>query len=656
MIEDYTESLMKCSCPDEVWALMNDKIYPSSNRSLFAEEHLAIRKNIVRFQDVTPPPGVMGLAYRTVLYLILDGEMGNAPKNGGCLNKAYMLERTIRQINDIQKILIPADINSDIIDTYIREERKKGTTERSIHKKVYSLFQWKEYEYMLPHFLRLRYDLFELSTEWENLVEASSNELRDYLNGIGGSKEPYPLEQFSSIVTEAIEYMEIYADDCIFAANMYNEACEQNLPSTSTGHYMSKSFRIAKYNFVEPQLEKTQEYALSLKNHGWVANSKVAAPIKSCLDSIHRLQAACIIIILMLTAMRKGELETMLRYPETKKTLHHELDGSFELERQIYKTAETEEGESHDIAVPLIVVRAFYLLSYISEISDGKKEGIINLMSINYTTESNSDYRINYLINAFCDYIDVLPPTPHQFRHAMAFLISFLNDDIGIELAMTLLGHKSMEMTKKYMGHYKQIILNTFDVMFNENEQMGEALAEFQKEQSSSGLEKIIQTIEKEEPMVGPIAKRLLQGFDFAGSVTDEGKVFFAKSQRLLLERGMLAVVEHPTHFCVRDLTDSSQMPCQIGLNYEDFINAPVISAQCQISCGCRLYTEPQVEYIKELALEMEDAYPDDLVDLLKGNRYYMANSAEQHYANVIDDLESIKQENEKNKYKDMDV
>lgn len=644
MCDDYIEKLAKCAHPEEVWNLMESKEYPNSKNSLFNDVHIHIRKTSVKFQSITPLQGQLGLAYRTVLFLILDGEMSQAPNNGGCAHKADRLERTIREINDLCKINKPSDINSWLLDEYIRSQRVKGLSERSIYQKLYVLLQWQQNKHLLPHFLRLQHDLFESSLEWFDLVENSKKEQKEYEQGLGGSKEPYPLDKLSVIVTEAIDYIETYASDCIIAAEIYKEAQVRNMPTTSTAHYITKVFRATQHKFKEPQLERTQQYALSLSKNSWTANPKVTGPIQVCLDATHQLQASCVIVILMLTAMRKGELEVIPRYPKSNKTVHNELDGTLELQRLIYKTSQKQKGEIHTIAVPPIVIRALFLVSKISEISDGKKEGIINLMTLNYGCSENSLDRIRYLVISFCTKLDIEPPTPHQFRHAMAFLVAFINDDIGIELAMTLLGHKSTEMTKKYMGHYKKLLLNTFDTMLNENEQIQEAISKFQIEQSSIGLEKIIEAVEKEEPMSGPVVKRLLQGFEFAGSITNEDKVFFAKSQRLLLERGMLAVVEHPTHFCVRDLTKSEQMPCQIGISLEDFTNVPVVSAQCQTSCGCRLYTEPQVEYMKELANEMEEVYPDDLVELLKGNRYYMANSFEECYANVIDEFEKVKQ------------
>jgi len=644
---DYTEQLKKCAHEDEVWALMQGRIYSNSDNSAFADETLYLRRNSLSFVPVASTLDFMGLVYRVILYLRLDGEMGNAPTNGGNCGTARHFERTIRELKEYGIFEAPSQLTGQMFDEYIVAQRKSDNTESTIRAKLSHFEKWDSYKHLLPFFLQLPHDLITSSSEWNSVLEGSRKERLDYKNGLGGSKKPYPLDQWAIIITEAIDYIENYSEDCLLAAQIYKDANAQNLSGWAKTTCITKLFRTTNHRFSEPRLAMVQNHALSLPNNRWetMPKNKGKGPTATCLNAVHKLQAACVIIVLILTAMRKGELEVMMRYPKTKKTAHYELDGSLKLERLIYKTADTDKGELHPIAVPPIVTHAFDLLSRISEISDSRQEGPINLMTLHHGKDINNVGRIASLIQDFCDDLDIHMPSPHQFRHALAFLIAFLNDDIGIELAMTLLGHKSTEMTRKYMGHYKQVILETFSEMFDENDQICKSVADMQTEQSSQALEKIIVAVENDEPLVGPIAKRLLRGVEFAGSITNEGKVFFAKSQRLLLERGMLAIVEHTTHFCVRDLTDPAPMPCHIGLVTDDFINVPVVSAQCQTNCGCRLYTEPQVEEIKLLSLEMEEHYPDDLVELVKGNRFYIANSFEQTYSNVIKEFDQKKQQ-----------
>lgn len=644
---DYTEQLKKCAHEDEVWALMQNKIYPNSDNSAFGDERIYIKKNALKAASITPPYGLMGLAYRIVLYLRLDGEMGRAPVNGGSYSTANNFLRTIRELQEYGSFDVPSQLTGEIVDVYIVAQRKSGNTEGTIRTKLTNLEKWVSYGHLLPFYLQLPHDLIASSKEWNGVVEGSNKEKNDYYNGLGGAKDPYPLDQWAIIITEAIDYVENYSKDCLIAAKIYKDVKAQNLFGWSTTTYVTRYFRTLDHCFSEPNLASVQRHALSLSNNRWesMPKNKGISPLSACSFATSKVQAACVIIVLILTAMRKGELDVMMRYPKINKTAHHELDGSIKLERLIYKTADTDRGELHPIAVPPIVIHAIDLLSRISEISDGKMEGPINLMTLSFGKKTNNVGRIASLIQNFCDDLGVMPPSPHQLRHALAFLVAFLNDDVGIELAMTLLGHKSTEMTKKYMGHYKQVILKAFGEMFDQNDHVREAVAGLQAEQSSQALEKIITAVENDEPLAGPIVKRLLHGVQFAGSFTNEGKIFFAKSQRLLLERGMLAVVEHATHFCVRDLTDTAPMPCHIGLVTDDFINIPVISAQCQTNCGCRLYTEPKVEEMKRLSNEMEEHYPDDLLELIKGNRYYIANSFEQTYGNVIKEFEQKKQE-----------
>jgi hypothetical protein len=231
------------------------------------------------------------------------------------------------------------------------------------------------------------------------------------------------------------------------------------------------------------------------------------------------------------------------------------------------------------------------------------------------------------------------PPTAHQFRHSMAFIVAYMNDAHGIELAMTLLGHKSIEMTKKYLGHYKYILQNNFDIMYEENDAMREVYKELKSTLDKEALESVIKQIESESPMVGPIVKRIPQ---FSGSLTQEAKVFFTKSLRLVVEKGIFAVTQFPTHFCIKDLTDSSQMACQVGLNLDDYRGAPILPLQCESKCVCRLYTGKNIEMLKELTDEVDESYPEELRERLHKNTYFDLDSFKNPYNQYIQDYDEI--------------
>jgi hypothetical protein len=647
-MSDDLKKLRSCINIDEVRELMRDKIYPNSDNSKFFDDFLVIRKSSTRYATTKAPKNLtlayqqestIDLAYRLLLYLRLDGRISKAPINGGCFDAAIYLKRVLRELAIYGEFNSPNKITSKMIDDYIKAQREKGNHSSTILTKIRYLERWHQYAYLFPTFLRLSDDLFLQSKEHKGLKAITKKENRLYLLGLGGTKEPYPLNQWAILMNAAIDYIEIYAEDCIQALKLYKDTKKSVKSTKGRTNHITKTLRNRDYQFREPLLKQIQEHAFTLPNNVWSSMNleKRLGPVQVCEKSISKLQGASIIVVLMLTAMRRGEFDACYRYPKITKGAHHELDGSLNLERLIYKTASSNQGELHTIAVPPIVVKAYDYLSKISELMDGEKEGVLNLSSIGNEHKLGSENRINHLIENFCEDVEVAyAPTPHQFRHALAFLVAFLNDDIGIELAMTLLGHKSTEMTKKYMGHYKKIILETYGVMFDENEQMQEVLGELQSEENQKSAEKLIASIEKDEPTMGPIAKRLLAGYEFAGSVTEEGKVFFTKSIRTLIQRGMVAVVEHATHFCVRDKTKSEQLPCQIGITSDDFSNIPVVATQCQTSCGCRLYTEPQAKQLQKTSKELQENYPDDLVSILNDNTYYSASSSTDPHINKM--------------------
>ena len=648
MQNDYIENLLKCTSPEDVWNLMNEYVFPNNN-SQFGDKTLFIRSDSIRFSTITPPDNLIGLAFRVLTYLKLDGEMGQIPVNGGAYRTAALLHRILREFNELKEIQKPSEITGKLLDDYILMQKGKEISSRGIYAKVYRLKEWYEYNHVLPFFLRLNLTLFEEGEEFEKLQRESLKEQKNYYDGIGGAKTPYPLDQFKIILTEAIDYIENYSSDCLFAAQIHKETKTlQKKRKKNVGvRIATKLLRGSNYNFTEPSLQKMQKYIHSLKTSRWTSNpiDKGNGPIQSMSFAVHKIQASCIILTLMLTAMRSGELDAFERYPNFSKSTHHELDESISLERIVYKTANSDHGEGLKMVVPPIVIKAIDILSKLSENLDEKDTGPLNFRSIvQGNTHQNDSKRINRLIWGFCEDLGIDAPSAHQFRHGMAFIVSYLNDADGIELAMMMLGHKSTTMTKKYLGHYKTLATKTFDVMFAENKFMQEALLEFQQEQSAEGFEKIVNELAKDHPMVGPIIKRYSQ---FSGSMTDEAKAFFIKSQRLLLERGMLAVVQHPTHFCVRDLTDSTQMSCQLGFNREDFINAPIIPSQCDPKCTCRLYTQQNIAILKEQSKEMEEAYPEDIRERLGTNTYFTSTNIADTYSRVINEYDEIMKKKE---------
>lgn len=641
MLDTYLDQLPLCASPEEVWHLMSGREFPNSDGTKFEDEILYLQISARRFQSVVPPEELIGLAYRTMLYLKLEGVFGKIITGSGVYTVGSKLERVIRELSTYGKIEVPSDISSMMLDKHIEAESNRGKNVTSTYAELYNLEQWAQHSHRVPFFLRLNENLFDDSLAWKELVHKKSIQNRNYYNGIGGTSEPYPLDQLTTIVGEAIDYIDEFSEDCLIAAHMYKEIKVLNFTDNANKMRACKHLRSNKHRYKEPFMKLVQVHALKLKSNNWRAiPHKVGyGPFRAAQHAIRKLQGACLIIVLMLTAMRKGELNTLERYPEIEKMSHHELDGSVELARIIHKTSLSKNGEPLKMPVPNIVLKAVYLLSELSEINDGERKGYLNFSTFIQERNDHHEGRVNVLIHEFCDGLQIDAPTSHQFRHAMAFIVAYMNDAHGIELAMTMLGHKSIEMTKKYLGQYKLLVQKTFDAMYEENEAIREVYEELKERMDADALEKIITEIEQGNPMVGPVVRRISQ---FSGSLTNDAKVFFSKSLRLVVEKGMFAVTQFPTHFCIKDLTDPAQMACQIGLNREDYIGAPVVPSQCEPKCGHRLYTGENIGMLKELTDEVEEAYPDELRERLSQCTYFDAESFTSPFTQYIEEYEEI--------------
>lgn len=638
---DYLEKLPTCASEEEVWELFKSQVFPNSNESLFNSGEITLKVSEIKYSPIIPPSETIGLAYRTVLFLKLNGVFGKIITGGGCYTIGGALLRVLNSFLSYKKFNSPLEITSNMIDRFILEGQEKGNSVFSTYRDLFQIEHWLNNNARLPYFLRLTTDLLSQSKLWGELKESKDKEFLEYTQDIGGSNPIYPLNQLKIIVNEAIEYIDNYSDDCVDAARIYKQVKNLQMSSEGTRNRITKILFNQEHLFTEPNLKMIQEHIKASRKTYWtkMEGGLVYGPLVCIVESIRKLQGACSIIILMLTAMRRGEFNTLKRYPDISPSEHNEIDNSFQLSYIIYKTAFTEAGDESTVPVPQYVVKSIYLLSVLSELKDDEKIGYINLSSFSKVDSKHNDYRVNSVIFSFCNELEIEPPNIHQFRHAMAFIVAYMNDAHGIELAMTLLGHKSIEMTKKYLGHYKQIVQNNFDIMYEENDTMREVYLALKETLDKEALENVIEQIELESPMVGPIIKRIPQ---FSGSLTQEAKIFFSKSLRLVVEKGIFAVTQFPTHFCIKDLTDSTQMACQIGLNLDDYKGAPILPLQCEPKCGCRLYTGANIEILKELTDEVEEAYPDELRERLQQNTYFDAESFKDPYKQYIHEHEII--------------
>lgn len=628
---NYIQKLPECINEDEVLELMKDRIFPGSNESKFSDEDILFPDaNKGWHRLAAPKNNTLGLAMRTLAFLKLDGQIGEIPLRSGKYAYASKLFGIFKDLNTDDLLRNPRMIDSNQLDNLIKTGLEKKLQARAIKNKVRKLEDWFIAKDLLPFFLQIDPFTFIDSREYKKLLELHQKESSRHKK-IGGPKEPYHLPTLKFIVGEAIKYIETYGEEILTCTKLFMQDIDKT--TIVRKRILVKHLRSGNYQFSEPFLKNKQDYCKSLKSNTYISD-KVSGttPIQEFSNAISRLEAACIIVILMTTAMRKQELVLLPRYPLITKDQH------LNLERMVYKTSSDEEGSSVVMPIPKITKLAIDLLSQLSELKDEEKTGSLNLVDINYvaSTATTSENRINYLVNSFCMEIGVdIPPTPHQFRHAMAFIIVYFNEKDGLELASMFLDHQSIEMTLQYLGHANILVEN----MINE----------LKKDEEDILLNIIFDEIKAGKNFFGPAAKRMFKNV-YIGRYAQNMEELFIRSLKKLAEENRISILQAPTNICIHDLSNPNKMACQRGLNIDNIIATPIIPSRCEgAQCECALFTEQNVEDLKEQAQMLIDDYPAEFRDRLKQNTYFTNENALYEFSNpfkkLIQEYDQYKQE-----------
>lgn len=626
---NYIQKLKYCVNPDEVWELMKGRIYPGSNGSKFEDKKIYLPNANKGWNALSSPnDNILGLAMRVLVFLKLDDQNGDMPLNSGkyaYANKFFRLFYEEQLVDG--RLDSPGMVDSNILDELIEIGVKNNVQAKSTKNKIRKLEDWISAADKLPYFLQVDPFIFVESAKYEEFLELHRKELSANKK-IGGPKQPYSLSALKVISSEAISYIENYGNEILTCAKIFKENFDKSHEVRK--RILVKFLRSESYQFNEPSIRKKQHYCRTLKNNTYIAEKSCnMTPIQIFINAITKLEAACVIIVLMLTAMRKQELALLERYPKITNIEYYNL------KRLVYKTSNSERGDSVEMPIPPIVKNALEFLSQISEIKDGKKIGPLNLMDINFSIKTtNSESRIGYIIHSFCLDLGIKnPPSAHMFRHAMAFIIMHYNEKDGLELARRFLNHKSIEMTLIYMGHSNVVIRKAMSELGQEE---GEMLVDIISEEINSG-----------KRLSGPAAKRLFKSV-FIGRYARDINSLLIKSMRLLVESGRIRIIQTPTNFCVHDTSNPNAMACQRGLDIVNIASVPIIPARCEgASCECALFTEQHVEELKEQAKIFISDYPEELRERLSKNTYFVndcgIDSLSNPFRKLIDEYDENK-------------
>lgn len=589
MHDNYIDELKFCVTSKDVYKLMEGKIYVDSNNSSFEDSQISlISRNKAYMNTNFELKGMYGLALRVLTFLKLDGKLNGKPLGSGTTRYVSQLRFVLREFSEIKPdIKSFHEIDLNFIKLYLNI--KKNESPILIKERLLKFIEWIAFaNKYLPPFLRLNINIFSASDEFKQLENKAKiqREERGIKELIKKSDDLYSFIKLKKILKSAIDDISHLYEDALQITDIVVKSKNNKIVKNSH-EFLFNYFVKTKYKMKSKELTDIQE--LCIKQHNSGLNSSSIKGFKSILTNfVDNMEAACAIVILFTTGMRSGELVSLNR---NLKIVENEY---LSLERLVFKTASHNNGDELEIPIPKITKTALILLSKITEIKEGKKNGQMIVTSIKSLVVNPSSGIVRKLLIKYVNKVGIdTCPRVHQLRHAMAFLIAYSDDKSGLELAKVFLGHKSIMMTLHYLGHYNLILKN--------------AILELQEKESKTLVEKIVNEIKDGRKIYGEKGDKLIGNHHFLGSYSDDLADLLQKSLIELIKSGKLAILQTPVCICIHDLTKIDEMSCQRGLNINNFLGARPIKSRCSAeNCVNSLFTESAVRKLKENDIDLE--------------------------------------------------
>lgn len=596
----FKELLVSCLTINDTMKSFKQVKFPNKGNSYFFDKDVklvsqsrAIRGYKVKLNEP------LNTFFRLMLYMKLNGMLGATPSNSGELAYASFLHSFLRDLSVLKKISRLDDIDSELLDLYIQDQLcNKNVTNLTVRSKIFEFIRCKEYGIVLPDFLSVSESLLSDSLLFDSLNKIAISEIRRKRNGIG-RRETYPLYDLKILMSKSIEYIEKYKKDVFVIVNLLSKIKDYN--SYKKNNYLYQYFKETEINFNEPTLTKVKNYCISCQN-----KSTKKGFIDKLLNVVNIFEGSCIAVTLMMTGMRGSELILLNR------NLNIDNDEHFNLKRIIYKTAETEEGEELEMPIPPICKTALESLAELAIIKDGKDNGNLVLTALGQIAKVKPVVmvsRLNNLLGIICKNFELKNPiTSHQFRHAMAYLITHIYESDGLELARMFLGHTSVVMTLQYMSHY--------------NTELKDAVEELEQEESEYFIDKIVDEIRSNKRLFGENGKRLMNNRKFQGVQVDEYVKLMRQGLVDLVNKKQLAIIQTPVSLCMHDLSKPESLSCQRGFDILEIAKYGPAPSRCHgASCSNAVFLEEHIEKIKE---EMHGDIDEELRKRLEKNTYFM--------------------------------
>lgn len=626
--------------------LKNIKISPDAETK-FGDEELKFPDSHNLLSTINLPNNDFGLAAKVVSSLKFHGKLGHQNYSGGALahlGKYRTLWNDFIKLKDINSF---REIDSELIELWIRDQLNKETNPISIMRKLNRLFDWQNASPYLPEFLllddlniygcpsypELKYKHDIVSGNWQERDKPDTSK--------------YPLHLLLPILQEAITYINSYTKDIEILMENKEHLLEDKNKSANRIHRFMQS---QSHRFQEPELHSMQNICSNTSLGSWQFDKfpSKKGPITIIVNAVDRWQAANLIILGFFTASRSNEISRQLRNIQSPKTKYHEIDKGYKFTRIAWKTSAN--GKIITAPLPPLGLKAYQNLSRHSVLSDSKDTGTLLFMNYSLKSTQHAD-RMNYVLKKFTHWVhdDTNKAlNSHQLRHAMASLMTHLNDHNGLMLVAKLLGHDSTAMSMDYQGQLKNIILKQLEFMGETNIEIKTSYKEFYEEESLKVLDNtILPAIKNGKVFVGA-AKSFV---DFSGDIindVDSWYQFHAEA----IKAGEEMVLQGSVCVCVHSTKNPNQMACQRGINVENYAGIPPQISACKgSSCPSSLFTEDSCERLLNQSKSVKDLAPIDLQELAKDWFYAIGDTLDIPDQRILDEYINIKKEKQTTKF-----
>jgi len=565
------------------------------------------------------------------IYLLLKayGYIGLKPKN--LTHFAYTYRKAIRDLCSLQPgIQSMMPLRKKDIDLFIRNNNLLQPS--STYRKLQPFRDAANLRDMLPKFLRMNKTAFS-SPKFQELEDAH-RELTEQRKKPGNSpRPPYPFEDLGKMMPIALELIE-NSDGML---DLIEDLKDVGFFDTSIPDYIKyplghKAIKVFKKKTGDPVLDSIIEkikdsknlraYDKTGKTKGWA----ISGLQTKIVDRIKLTESACAIVVLVLGAMRRGELAKLSR--------KFEVEGGDDLRihKVIFKTSTSLNGDRHTIPMPEVGVKGLKFLSRLASIRDGQEKGpIISLSERNpshSTSESDSslESRLSSIVAKLPESLNLTHLSPHQLRHIMAYLVMQVVGKEGLEIVRYLLGHSSILMTLTYLSR-----INPF---------FREVLEDVTKIQSKENLEALYLNMQKGKKVYGANAAR------FNGIIDDNMIDMMYEYWEDKIEQGWLMILLTPMAMCIHDLNNPKEMRCQRGLDNSDLVGVMPAPARCNPGgCSSAAYLEEHVVSMMAMAKNAtEELQNDEIFKRLGENLYFSPNDfsieKESGYKSIIEEYQ----------------